>query len=91
MKKTIIAALMLCMAFCPAAYAGGHGRPNMPVSHSHHSAHVVEYGKSHHHEPRPHHSQQHVEDSDVVAAGAVTLAIVGVVGFISMITNGCQK
>ena len=91
MKKKIIAALMLCMAFCPSAYARGHGAPNMPVSPSHHSSHMVEYGKIHHHKPQPHHSHQSVKDSDVIAAGAVTLAVVGVAGIVSLIAGGSQR
>ena len=91
MKKKIIAALMFCMAFCPSAYARGHGEHHMPVSHSHHSAHVVEYGKMHHQKPAPHHSHQHVKDCDVIAAGAVTLAVVGVAGIVSLIAGGAQR
>ena len=83
MKKKIIAALMLCMAFCPSAYARGYGKPHIPAPHSHHSAHVAEYGKTHHQKPQPHHSHQRVKDSDV-AVGAVALAIVGAAGIISL-------
>ena len=90
MKKEIIAALMLCMAFCPSAYARGHGGPNMPVSHSHHSAHVIEHGKPHHQAPRPHHSHQHVDENDIIA-GTVVAALIGVTGIVSLIANGCQR